>query len=691
MTDEELIEAFDVADNWARPALLFALREGLLKGKGEEGLCPTDFTTRAEVVTVLTRVLLTQTKADLSAFRDVPAGAWYHDPIALAKAMGIINGTDEHTMAPNARITREQVFVMLARAFGVNGNDWEPIYNYSDWNRGSAWATPRLAAMIAAGKVKGGDGKLNPTGFITRQELAQVFYNLIRGKGETLPDPIPGSFALSAEQVPAGTVVDGDLIVCGEGDKLELEDLTVTGRLVIQGNGPVELVLKNCSIADLVLCRPATVKAHKAPELIEVHNAVTLASGSPDKVKIYEGSLTVDKGVTIKQADLISDNAVLTNNGYVVRAGVYAHPATVQGSGWIDTVVLGRTGAKVSCGFERMDQTSVTGIRGVTAEKTVDNKPTVKQPTIPVSIRLNNTPNDKRHCTLTWYLEGKKVAGPYLLTLYDGYATQCDINFKSLLRDDIDDTNATVKAVLNWQGEEKSFTFNYVVDDGIIQGAKAVRSQNVQAWTIKRTALYSWSDLSGYKTTLEPYTYVTYLTYYGTTSAYVRLSNGVTGWVHYWDIHISGDKFYVTWDYSRQVKEYFVNHVKSMGSNTKYLIWVSPYTQRVNVFQGSRGNWKLIRSFVCATGTNDHVTKVQDTTIQYKAATWDFAEFYVDKVSVIDGAGRAFHSRPKYYNSGAVYSWTMSEPTSHGCIRMLDEGCQFIYYNVPTGTRVIVY
>ena len=63
----------------------------------------------------------------------------------------------------------------------------------------------------------------------------------------------------------------------------------------------------------------------------------------------------------------------------------------------------------------------------------------------------------------------------------------------------------------------------------------------------------------------------------------------------------------------------------------------------------------------------------------------------MDKVSVIDGAGRAFHSRPKYYNSGAVYSWTMSEPTSHGCIRMLDEGCQFIYYNVPTGTRVIVY
>ena len=195
---------------------------------------------------------------------------------------------------------------------------------------------------------------------------------------------------------------------------------------------------------------------------------------------------------------------------------------------------------------------------------------------------------------------------------------------------------------------------------------------------------------------------VTYLTYSKVDnamfSAQVRTKDGLVGWVKYWDLTISSEKFYVTWDYSAQVKEYWINNIKKASSSNKYLIWISLYTQKVNIFEGSKGQWKLIHVFPCASGTNDHCTRVQDTWIRYKTDYWHYRSdgFYVDHVTGFDNNGRAFHSRLKKYGpnnelTDEIYSYAMGYPASHGCVRMMDDGVQFIWDNCPVGTAVIVY
>lgn len=54
-------------------------------------------------------------------------------------------------------------------------------------------------------------------------------------------------------------------------------------------------------------------------------------------------------------------------------------------------------------------------------------------------------------------------------------------------------------------------------------------------------------------------------------------------------------------DWPVKKKEAYVNK-KKYSSRTKYLIWTSRYTQKVNIFKGKKGKWKLIKTFRCTTG-----------------------------------------------------------------------------------------
>ena len=66
--------------------------------------------------------------------------------------------------------------------------------------------------------------------------------------------------------------------------------------------------------------------------------------------------------------------------------------------------------------------------------------------------------------------------------------------------------------------------------------------------------------------------------------------------------YVGNKCIYTTKKYSTEVKTAFVNY-KGYSSKTKYLIWISHYTQQVSIFEGSKGKWKMIRTFICATGT----------------------------------------------------------------------------------------
>jgi lipoprotein-anchoring transpeptidase ErfK/SrfK len=145
-------------------------------------------------------------------------------------------------------------------------------------------------------------------------------------------------------------------------------------------------------------------------------------------------------------------------------------------------------------------------------------------------------------------------------------------------------------------------------------------------------------------------------------------------------------------DYSSDIKTAWVN-AKGYSSTSQYLVWINITYQRVNVFQGSQGNWKLIHTFLGGTGASGTSTPVGVYTVFGRSARgWITSTYCVSPVVNFKvGSGLAFHSRLYDPTRSYLTSAAIGYPCSHGCIRMYDEDVQWIYDNIPTGTTVVVY
>ena len=145
---------------------------------------------------------------------------------------------------------------------------------------------------------------------------------------------------------------------------------------------------------------------------------------------------------------------------------------------------------------------------------------------------------------------------------------------------------------------------------------------------------------------------------------------------------------YTTKKYSKEVKLAYGNY-KKFSSKTKYLIWVSHYTQQATIFKGSQGNWKIIRSFTVGTGKASSHSPRGIFKIFRKESGWYYN--YTKELYISHYAGRnSFHTRP-LYNGGGVATSTIGRPCSHGCVRCYNEDARYIYKNIPIGTTVVSY
>lgn len=152
--------------------------------------------------------------------------------------------------------------------------------------------------------------------------------------------------------------------------------------------------------------------------------------------------------------------------------------------------------------------------------------------------------------------------------------------------------------------------------------------------------------------------------------------------------YVGNKCIYTTKKYSTEVKTAFVNY-KRYSSKTKYLIWISHYTQQVSIFQGSKGKWKMIRTFTCATGTAKNHSPRGVFKITYKEKGWFYTS--TKELYVTHYKGRnSFHTRP-LWNNGSVQNPTIGKPASHGCVRCYNQDAKYIYDKMPIGTTVVSY
>lgn len=167
-------------DYWSYEALNSAVNDGLLNGSDGK-IYPSSPLTRAEMATILVRAYAVSEKADITSYEDVKEEAWYYEYMQKACAAGFFKGSD-NKLNPEDNITRQEAFVVLARALKLTGGRASTMDVFEDKDSIAVWAAASVAALLEIDCIKGSDKKINPLGDITREEFAQIMYN-IKGAG----------------------------------------------------------------------------------------------------------------------------------------------------------------------------------------------------------------------------------------------------------------------------------------------------------------------------------------------------------------------------------------------------------------------------------------------------------------------------------------------------------------------------
>lgn len=182
-TDNSTFE--DVQNHWAGKYINALARKGIINGKGKNKFDPEGKMTRAEFASVIARAFdLPESKK--AGFTDVKGDAWYAGNINAVFAAGLIRGKSEGIFAPEAYISREEMAVIVSRAYKfVKGTEIpsRPEVVFTDADEISEWAAEDIAAVSSLGLIKGSNGMFSPTSDMTRAEGATIVYNLLASLG----------------------------------------------------------------------------------------------------------------------------------------------------------------------------------------------------------------------------------------------------------------------------------------------------------------------------------------------------------------------------------------------------------------------------------------------------------------------------------------------------------------------------
>lgn len=105
------------AGSYYYDAVLWAVEQGITSGTTATTFSPNAACTRGQIVTFLYRSWGNPDIEVRASFRDVPAGAYYADPVSWAADWGVTSGTSATTFSPNASCTRAQIVTFLYRSY----------------------------------------------------------------------------------------------------------------------------------------------------------------------------------------------------------------------------------------------------------------------------------------------------------------------------------------------------------------------------------------------------------------------------------------------------------------------------------------------------------------------------------------------------------------------------------------------
>ena len=133
--------------------------------------------------------------------------------------------------------------------------------------------------------------------------------------------------------------------------------------------------------------------------------------------------------------------------------------------------------------------------------------------------------------------------------------------------------------------------------------------------------------------------------------------------------------------------------IANLSSDTQYCISVSTEFNRIAVFKGEKGNWKMIKYGKCGTGKASHATGHANLLLPGKRGT-HFGEskgytcWYWTKIYKAVRFHSVLYKKHSKSHLKSRLSKQVGSRVSHGCVRLPKAFAKWIYENAQGGTRV---
>lgn len=180
------VEFKDIDKHPMKDDIVFLAERGIIKGRTKDKFVPDGELTRAEFVTLISRILKLEPKNEnILSFKDVKKTDWFYKTVKIAYDYNIVDGTSPTTFSPNKKVTREQMIVIIMRILNEKEitatleNTGKDIATFKDSEKISSWAVEHVTNGVKYGLFEGkSEETLNPKDAATRAEAAQMLKKL---------------------------------------------------------------------------------------------------------------------------------------------------------------------------------------------------------------------------------------------------------------------------------------------------------------------------------------------------------------------------------------------------------------------------------------------------------------------------------------------------------------------------------
>lgn len=230
----------DTENHWAKDTINKAKELNIINGYEDDMFMPDNNMTRAELVSVVNRLLCLESESD-KYIPDITRQDWFHSEIRKAIAVGIIQGDDQGLVHPNDYVTREQAILIFSRAFNIKANNVTESTSYSDDSEISDWARSGMITFISKNYINGySDNTINPKGNITRAEVLTILNRIVSENISTnvVSKKLGGTAIIKEKNVSLANVeIFGDLIIGETSAKtVNMKNVIINGDLILYGS-----------------------------------------------------------------------------------------------------------------------------------------------------------------------------------------------------------------------------------------------------------------------------------------------------------------------------------------------------------------------------------------------------------------------------------------------------------------------